>query len=913
MFRSWSKKNKIKAVFKLQFQATQVPKMKKPALMIALVPDGAGKPTVKLEKVAIQGGSCLWDKPIFETVKFVRDTKSGKLHEKIYHFIVSTGSSKSGFLGEASVDFADFAAETEPLTISLPLKFANSGAILHVTIQNIEGYTDQSFRNGVDGGGGSLKHQQSNCSTDDSSYNAEDSSRLLLLPPPIRTTSMPSNGRVEVPASETHRHRRSNTEVSTGSASDGNLGDWTNSLEDNLPRERLLIGPPDSTTENLKTEIASLKRQVEVSEQEHQSLQKQLEKESIRGQNMARQIILLREERNMLKTKYEQLNSQQNLDNENKASKSLPSEIEDTRLQLEALKEELIHEKSFSASLRSQLQKTQDSNSELLSAVRELEAVLELKNKEILDQIDKHSDWTEIDLLRQKIADQNREIDTYSQQLDELNEHIEVLTSDYELLKRENLDICLRLKKVEAQHKMLQNKHSASLTAIEQLESQVEILEEKIKNREEEFSESLVYINELENQVNNLERELQTQADKFEEDLHSLKCAKIEQEEQAMKAEEALRMMTRNNALISERFQDEFRRLSVEMASKVEENEKMIVKANAEADELQKQNKLMEETLQKCNQELRLITNQNDLKLQELLNQINSKEKTVEMLTQELEGKSKQLENVQSQKDEKDHALSKQIQVLRIEIKKLMVEKHAFSKAKPTEQMTEVVLQGNQDVDKILGTLMTEVEILKNHHNELTNILQKEHAEKENMCKTISQLEGELKKKEAELSIMEKKQRNNKRQPAAANMNMTPRDSERCGASPSNEEQLKTSNSEWHKGMDAGNTADGLEEKGIGNLAEKKVCQALHRSDAKTCLANEVILFNHDHSGRCHTNELLNEVALLKERNKYMENELKELEERYSDISLKFAEVEGERQQLVMALRSIKNGKNLNS
>ena len=45
-----------------------------------------------------------------------------------------------------------------------------------------------------------------------------------------------------------------------------------------------------------------------------------------------------------------------------------------------------------------------------------------------------------------------------------------------------------------------------------------------------------------------------------------------------------------------------------------------------------------------------------------------------------------------------------------------------------------------------------------------------------------------------------------------------------------------------------------------------------------------------------------------------MESELKELEERYSQISLKFAEVEGERQQLVMALRNIKNvKKNQNS
>lgn len=55
--------------------------------------------------------------------------------------------------------------------------------------------------------------------------------------------------------------------------------------------------------------------------------------------------------------------------------------------------------------------------------------------------------------------------------------------------------------------------------------------------------------------------------------------------------------------------------------------------------------------------------------------------------------------------------------------------------------------------------------------------------------------------------------------------------------------------------------------------------------------------------------ELLNEMALLKERNKTMEGELKDMQERYSEISLKFAEVEGERQQLVMTLRNLKNSK----
>nr|KYP41951.1 hypothetical protein KK1_036659 [Cajanus cajan] len=163
MFKSRSKKNKIKAVFKLQFQATQVPKMKKSTVMIALVPDDVGKPKVKLEKVSVQDGTCLWEKPIFESVKLVRDTKSGKLQEKIYHFVVSTGSSKSGFLGESSIDLADFAAETEPLTVSLPLKFANSGAILHVRTF--------TFRNEEDNGNGSLRHQLSICSADEGSHN----------------------------------------------------------------------------------------------------------------------------------------------------------------------------------------------------------------------------------------------------------------------------------------------------------------------------------------------------------------------------------------------------------------------------------------------------------------------------------------------------------------------------------------------------------------------------------------------------------------------------------------------------------------------------------------------------------------------------------------------------------------------
>ena len=127
------------------------------------------------------------------------------------------------------------------------------------------------------------------------------------------------------------------------------------------------------------------------------------------------------------------------------------------------------------------------------------------------------------------------------------------------------------------------------------------------------------------------------------------------------------------------------------------------------------------------------------------------------MMSQELEIKSKQLEDLQRHRDEQDEALSKQIQLLRIEIRKLMAEEHALSKTESKENMTTMLMLENNDEEEIrLGTLMSEVEILKTQHNELKHRLHMEQAEKENMKKKISQLEGELNKKEEDLSAVER-------------------------------------------------------------------------------------------------------------------------------------------------------------
>ena len=70
----------------------KVPKLKKAALMISLVPDDVGKPTFKLEKAEVKEGICSWENPIYVSVKLIKEPKSGIVREKIYHFVVATVS-----------------------------------------------------------------------------------------------------------------------------------------------------------------------------------------------------------------------------------------------------------------------------------------------------------------------------------------------------------------------------------------------------------------------------------------------------------------------------------------------------------------------------------------------------------------------------------------------------------------------------------------------------------------------------------------------------------------------------------------------------------------------------------------------------------------------------------------------------
>ncbi|GMH01477.1 hypothetical protein Nepgr_003316 [Nepenthes gracilis] len=108
------------------------------ALVLSVIPATNGKPTAIIEKSTIRDGCCYWENPVYETVKFVQDAKTGKFHDRIYNFIITTGSPTSSLVGEASVNIVVYVNTTSAAIVSFPFKSSISEGVLHVSIQRVQ-------------------------------------------------------------------------------------------------------------------------------------------------------------------------------------------------------------------------------------------------------------------------------------------------------------------------------------------------------------------------------------------------------------------------------------------------------------------------------------------------------------------------------------------------------------------------------------------------------------------------------------------------------------------------------------------------------------------------------------------------------------------------------------------------------
>lgn len=634
--------------------------------------------------------------------------------------------------------------------------------------------------------------------------------------------------------------QRSQWEWSADSDPGLSTDDSMHSSQGTLMRERSQH-TSDIEIEKLKAELVALARQVDVSELELQSLRKQIVKETKKGQDLSTEVVGLKDERDALKSECEKLKAFQKRIEEAKSKNKFQFECGEPWALVEEIRQELNYEKDLNSNLRLQLQKTQESNAELMLAVKDLDEMLELKSREISDLSNKsrscdnaisrsesdddeeqkaleelvkeHRDAKETYLLEQKVMDLCSEIEIYRRNKDELEMQMEQLALDYEILKQENHDMSYKLEQSQLQEQLkMQYECSTSFANINELEAQIESLENELKKQSKENSDSLATINELETHIKSLEEELENQAQGFEVDLEAVTHAKVEQEQRAIRAEEALRKTRWKNANTAEKLQEEVRKLSVQMASMFDANEKVAMKALAEASELRMQKSKLEEMLQKANEVLQSVKDGYEAKLQELSNQLNLKMVQIEQMLVEIDDKSKQLEHQKKHEEDLRGAFTQEVLRLKAELERVTIDNNALSEqAEQKENMRveleqmktsikhteDLVEKGNIERNELVSTialvkkeaeklleelhrmrclkdeketemslLQSEVEMLKAQSHDLKHSLFEDELEKEKLRKQVFQLKGDLKKKEDAFTSMEKKFKESSKRPA---------------------------------------------------------------------------------------------------------------------------------------------------
>ncbi|KAL9667954.1 hypothetical protein QQ045_002324 [Rhodiola kirilowii] len=1012
-------RNQIKSVFRLYFRVTQVPVLVGEALLISVVPKDVGKPTSRLEKAAVKDGTCCWENPVYETVKFVRDSKTGKFSERVYCFVVSTGNQKSNVVGEVSIDFAEYAESIKPSSVSLPFQNPQCAGVLHVTIQRIQEHTE--LRGAMECEDVKVKLEEKGLETSFSDVGFDEKTVSNSVP----DTPLARNSNDNVESNGNHRISSESDLLSSSGCSselntprelaliihqghispksslnfdslthkqmtkaltlpnqelqqqqwewsagfDGvNTDDSTITSQDSLEKQRC-FSAADVEIEKLRNDLVVLGRHAEFSGLELQTLRKQIVKESKRGNELTRELISVREERDAFKAECEDLKAmRKRIDEANVRNRG----IRDPLVLIEELRQELQSEKDLNSHLRLQLQKTQESNSELLLAVQDLDEMLEQKNKDmpdllkksprcecdiapvtprciskcciqedeeqkaLEDLVNRHNDVEDSSILEQKVIDLYNEMNICRRDRDEMEMQMEQLALDYEILKQENHDIAHKLEQSQLQEQ-LKMQYECSYMSINELEGQIESLENQLRKHEQQYSESMTKISELQTEVIYLEEKLEKLAQEFESDLEAVTRSKIEQEQRAILAEEALRATKLRNANAAERLQEDFKRLSMQMASTFDANEKLAMKSINEAAELRLEKNRIENLLNKTTEELYSLKKDYEEKLDGLSNlsqELPMLRAEVKRLTEVNDAISTERDMLKTElglaNSSTDAAglllIGRNVELSELEDKIAVITEKA-DKSMEELAVTKSVLYEKEGV---LKNLVLELENLERQNSILKHTSLGDESENEHLQKQVLQLKRDIEKKEKALSLAEKKLKGINGSSTLTNGTNT----EYCEA---NKEaanlmesirvlqgQIKlkenfletTTNSFLEKEKDLLDKVKELErrdEELRQNTLCLSDCQKINENICNVTSNSNLdgLEMSMSTSDQSNLNTMMSEMEKLKELNISMEMELNELQERYSEISLKFAEVEGERQELVMSLRYLKNSRKI--
>ncbi|CAH1430404.1 unnamed protein product [Lactuca virosa] len=124
---------------KLDFKFSSLQALQVPSgwdkLSISLISIETDKTVAKTGKASVCNGNCRWTETLSESIWLSHDDASKELQQCLYKLLILKGSTRSGILGEATVNLSSYMSSETSLPVALPLKKCDHGTILQVAIQ----------------------------------------------------------------------------------------------------------------------------------------------------------------------------------------------------------------------------------------------------------------------------------------------------------------------------------------------------------------------------------------------------------------------------------------------------------------------------------------------------------------------------------------------------------------------------------------------------------------------------------------------------------------------------------------------------------------------------------------------------------------------------------------------------------
>lgn len=774
------------------FKALQVPRGWD-KLFVSIVSVETGKPIAKSSKAVVRNGNCQWTETLCESIWISQDESSKEMEDYFIKLVISMGSARSGILGEVSVNMSDYISSTSSAPVSLPLKKCSFGTILQVKIncltprkrlsdeesKETSAHLEEANANGHDadsksdgssfgkdfglisnpGEPGSRGSSFSTSGSHRSYDSAEGSIRRDNMSPRSNLsvegnhligrqdsiTSLISTTHGNFPADIPSPSNNSsfNSRINgLGNHSQNSRKDFKESSLRATDSSKNLLDAAEVTIEELHAEAKMWERNARKLMLDLDILRTEFSDQSKKQANMNVELSAAYAERNGLKKEVEHL--QLLLENsvvKQTASEDLTYQDEGTPEIEKALQDELKFQKESVANLALQLERSQESNIELVSVLQELEETIENQKVELENLSELQSTFDDVENLIKLTREENRNLKLQLQQLQESENKLQVTVQQFEQTVEE--------KNHEIENGSNLNEHFV-LDIETEYKSKLLLKEQEIVKLKAQVSESLKerhYTEMVSITVSGGEADLIKEIEVLKEKVQELErdCNELTEEnlELLFKLKAAKKKSSGGHAPgelpSSELLFDSF----TSFESKVTENKPQIQNA--------------EEMLNK--KVLGEITNNNDVSVQVLDSLKMELESKVTELGKELTEKRFEIEKLEANllTNEEEISLLKGVQnELEAEVSDLQKEKIQL------EEHMEVVLRESDISSKCLNDLRHELMVLSrsvNSHVSTHRVLERKSSELEadkcELDRHISELEQENIQLSASVSALE--------------------------------------------------------------------------------------------------------------------------------------------------------------